>query len=185
MRELHDLEGGKTLKKTIDGFGGKWIRRGMKGKPIRMNLTCHDASNIAHNWQLIPSNLDRQCTEKRTKPSVFSASSQSSIYYYIATKWVGTEQPKLVACWFRKSGGQSCTGSSTLWSLWGVRGQWQSFLTVGLLSGWVLNMVVLLILILIIKTWYYPSLVRCTTVPFSTFSVLTDTVTLDQQHPVP
>lgn len=46
-------------------------------------------------------------------------------------------------------------------------------------------MVVLLILILIIKTWYYPSLVRCTTVPFSMFSVLTDTVTLDQQHPVP
>lgn len=35
-----------------------------------MNLTCHDASNIAHNWQLIPSNLDCRRTEEQ-RPQYF------------------------------------------------------------------------------------------------------------------
>lgn len=68
---------------------------------------------------------------RRTKTSVFSASSQSRIYYRIPTKWVGTEQPKLVAGWFRKSWSQSSSWSSRS----GVDDSLFFFLTVTLMSG--------------------------------------------------
>lgn len=48
----------------MDGWiWGNWIRSGMKGKPIQMILTCHNASNITHNWW---SHLD-QCSATTTK----------------------------------------------------------------------------------------------------------------------
>lgn len=127
---MHDLEGGKILKKTIDGFGGKWIRGGKKGKPIRMNLTCHDASNIAHNWQLIPSNLDQSIFF-----SVFSASAQSSITITWPLHEWGQKSRSLLADSGRAEASPACEAS-----LWEVRGRWQAFLTVSLLSGCILLM---------------------------------------------
>lgn len=161
-----------------------------------MNLTCRDASNIAHNWQLIPSSLDRQCSgekkkEKRTKISVFSASSQSSVYYRIATKWAGTEQPTLVAGWFRKSGSQSPSWSSTLGGQESMTGFPSHRPAVGVYRWWVIvsvhqattdgtDVVVLLYarrktgsyrILVLIFLWYesFVSGIACGSAAYSTF----------------
>lgn len=78
----------------IDGFGGKWIRRGMKGKPIRTNPTCPGASKLAGNPIKLGSLMLRK--KKEEELSAFSL-----LYCHIAAKRAGTEEPKLVSSRFR------------------------------------------------------------------------------------